>query len=500
MINPNKSFGLHNYIDIFLRRIWYIVIPFVVVLAGTILYAKITPKIYKVSTLVLVTPQKVPENFIRPTVTSTIQDRLQSISQEILSRTRLEQLISEFKLYPQLVKAVPMEQVVELMRKDVQFEIKARDQQNQGRESAGGYFTISYIGKEPTIVTQVTNKLASLFIEENLKLREQQAQGTVEFLGSELNTTKQALEEQEKKLTGFKRQHLNELPEQRDANIRVLEQLQLNHQRITEALRAAEDRKLMIQNKLADIEIQGTSSIYVSNPRDGGAPTLTTMALNPREHQLDQLKTQLAELQAKYTENHPDIVSTKKKITDFEKRINEVSLKKEKGEKAEDGRAGYAYNELKSQLIPIDLEIQRLKKDEVKVKNTMADYRARIENTPVREIAISQLLQDYTQSKEAYQTLLKKKEEAQQGENLERRQKGEQFKVIDPARFPERPFKPDIPRVLLIGLLAGLGAGLGSAFLREQLDRSFRDAEDVETTLGLRVLANIPKIETEAVA
>lgn len=497
MINPHKSFSLPNYIDIFLRRIWYIIIPFVLIVAGTAIYAYRMPKIYRSSTMVLVTPQKVPESLIRSTVTSNIQERLQSISQEILSRTRLEQLVSEFKLYPEQVKSLPMERVVESMRNDIQFEIRSRGE-NQPRESTGGYFTISYIGKEPNVVTSVTNKLASLFIEENLKLREQQAQGTVDFLENELKTTKGKMDEQETKLTNYKRQHLTELPEQRDTNIRVLEQLQLSTQRINESLKSAEDRKLIIQNKLADIEIQGSSSIYADPLRQGRPDAATAPVLNSRESQLSQLKAQLLELQNKYTDNHPDIISSKKKIADLEKKIKENAVKKEKGEKTDDGRTGVFYEEFKSQLIPIDLEIKRLRNEEAKNKAMIAEYRVRIENTPVREISLSQFLQEYNQSKEGYQTLLKKKEEAQQSENLERRQKGEQFKVIDPARIPEKPFKPNIQQILLIGLAAGLGAGFGLAFLREQMDRSFRDGEDVEATLGFRVLANIPKIDVEA--
>ena len=168
MINTEKSFDVHDYIEIFLRRVWYIVIPFIVVLAAATLYAFYLPKMYQATTLILVTPQKVPEAFVRSTATSRIEDRLQSIGQEIMSRTRLEQVIQEFKLYSEEAKSLSLEEIVESMRKNIQVEIRGKE----------GYFTISYIGKDPKTVTMVTNKLASLFIEENLKLREQQAQGT----------------------------------------------------------------------------------------------------------------------------------------------------------------------------------------------------------------------------------------------------------------------------------------------------------------------------------
>lgn len=509
MINPEKSFNYHDYVEIFLRRIWYFVIPFVIVLTGAVLYSVTAPKEYRAATLILVTPQKVPEAFVRPTVTSKIEDRLQSIGQEIMSRTRLEQIISELKLYSDETKSLSREEIIELMRQNIKVEIKGKE----------GYFTISYIGKDPRVVTTVTNKLASLFIEENLKLREVQAQGTSEFLSIELKASKARLEEQEKALSHYKRQFMGELPEQREANLKVLEQLQFHYQRIGENIRAAHDRKLIIQKQLADTELLLSSvdskkeepPLPVSAPVVQGRPEKK----DPQEIQLEQLKSQFAELQTKYTEKHPDILIMKRRIAELEAKIEkEKSSKKpeeevtvsdlppvrvetirEKAEEKPNLKLNPRYKEMESQLIATELEIERMKEEESKVKAQINKYRERIENTPIRELAMAQLTRDYQNTKEIYQTLLKKSEEAQQAENLERRQKGEQFKVIDPARIPEKPFRPDIPKILLFGLFIGMGSGFGMAFFKEQMDRSFRDAEDLEATLGFKVLANIPKIE-----
>ena len=482
MINPNKPFNIHDYIEIVLRRLWYIIIPVIVVMIGAILYAYSSPKLYRTSTLILITPQKVPEAFVRPTVTSTIGERLQSIGQEIMSRTRLEQIISELKLYQEETRSSSIEGVVELMRKNIQVEIKERE----------GYFTISYIGKDPKVVTVVTNKLASLFIEENLKLREQQAQGTSEFLSTELQTTKAKLEEQEKMIAHFKRQFMGELPEQREANLRVLEQLQLQYQRISDSLRAAQDRRLIIQKQLSDLE----PAITFEDSKKGKAPL--TGRKSSREIELEQLRNQLSDLQIKYTERHPDILMVKKRIGELEAEIEKTRFGKEKKEKDEGGQ-GFSpdprYNEINNQFIVTEKEIERLKEEDAKVRAQIAKYGERVEKTFTREQEITLLTRDYQNAKETYQSLLRKSQEAQQAENLERRQKGEQFKVIDPARIPEKPFKPNIPKILLYGFLLGIGCGFGIAFLREQMDRSFRDAEDLEATFGFKVLANIPKIE-----
>ena len=513
MLNTEKSFNIHDYFEILLRRKWYIIIPFAIVVCAATIYSFTAPPKYRASTLILVTPQKVPVDYVRPTITSRIEDRLQSIGQEIMSRTRLEQVISEFKLYKEEAKSLSPEEVVELMRKNIQVEIRASQ----------GYFTISYIGKDPRIVTLVTNKLASLFIEENLKQREQQAQGTSEFLSIELNATKAKLDEQEKIITQFKRQFMYELPDQRDTNLNVLGKLQQQLQTIGDALKSAQDRKLIMQKQLT--EMRNMAAMYtedstVSSSSSSSASPKPKLA-NTDEGRLNQLKNYLAELETKYKEKHPDIVATKKRIADLEKK-SEASKKeteevKEKEisspaiatatpeatkEKKKDTTAGVGmdpfYKEMEGQLAATEWEIKRVKDEEARTKAKIAEYQARIENSPVREMGMANLTRDYQNMKDTYQSLLKKSQESQQAENLERRQKGEQFKVIDPARIPEKPFSPNIPRNLLFGVLLGMGLGFGMAFFREQMDRSFKDAEDLETTLGFKVLANIPKIEKKA--
>jgi uncharacterized protein involved in exopolysaccharide biosynthesis len=156
------------------------------------------------------------------------------------------------------------------------------------------------------------------------------------------------------------------------------------------------------------------------------------------------------------------------------------------------------YKELNNQLEFTDMEIVRFRESERTIVAQIEKYRARIEQTPAREQDMASLLREHQNTKETYGRLLQKSESAQQAENLEKRQKGEQFRIIDPARTPEKPFSPDVNKILLIGLLAGIGGGFGLAFFREQFDRSFHDSGDVEVTLALKVLATIPKIEEKA--
>jgi succinoglycan biosynthesis transport protein ExoP len=205
------------------------------------------------------------------------------------------------------------------------------------------------------------------------------------------------------------------------------------------------------------------------------------------EAQIEDLRRQLADLQSRYTEKHPDIVRTRKRIADKEKSRETTSVKNDP-----------RYRELSNSIAMLDSEIKRLRDDGERLRGQIGLYRGRIEGATVREQEMATLLQDYNNTKLVYDTLIKKSEEAQQAENLERRQKGEQFRIVDPARVPEKPVKPDIPKTLLIGLFGGIACGLGGIFVREQLDRSFRDPEDVEATLGFKVLASIPKIVSKA--
>ncbi len=508
MINTEKSLDIHDYTEILLRRIWYILIPFVVIMAGAVLYALSLPKVYRATTLVLVTPQKVPENFVRPTVTSRIEDRLQSISQEIMSRTRLEQVIAELKLYSVEAKSLSQEEIIEFMRKNIQVEIKGKE----------GFFAISYIGGDPRIVAMVANKLASLFIEENLKLREQQAQGTSDFLSIELNAMRTKLEAQETTITDFKKQHISELPEQRDANLKILEQLQLQSQKINDNVKAAQDRKVIIQKQLSDMKIQmalGRPSGNPEIPNEEGTtpatesdlsqlPLPTQKGLSYYEAQLIRGRNLLSELRSKYTGKHPDIVRAETYVADLEEKVEKMRAQEAAeftGAKEPAGsspRVVAFVRAVENQLMAADLEIKRLQQEDSKIKARIAGFQVRIENTPMRELAMTNLARDYQNTKESYQTLLRKSQEAQQAENLERRQKGEQFKVIDPARIPEKPMQAKVFKILLFGLLAAMGSGLGMAFVREQMDRSFRDAEDLEATMEFKVLANIPKIQKKA--
>jgi len=477
-----QPYSLRDYIEIGKRRKWWIIIPFIACIAASFgVYEKL-PKIYKATTLILVQPQEVPEDYIKPTVKSLVSDRLSTLSQQILSRTRLEKVMREFSLYPDKIAKITTEEIIELMRKAIKIEI----QRTRGRD-VQNTFTISYEGRDPRKVMLVTNRMASLFIEENLRARGEQAAGTSDFIERELSIIEVALSEKEKHIRAFKERYMGELPEQLDANLRILERLQDQIKNNSDARKGAEERRIMLQREISELsKQQGT-----------GVVEREIVPEDPRLTQLIQLKARLTELQSMYTQKHPDVIDTKAQIARLEIDITQRGVVNErKNSGVSLPVVNPALVSLKGELNEGELEISRLKLEGESLKEQIAMYQRRVENTPKREQELATLTRDYDLLKTNYQSLLDKRIQAKMAENLERRQMGEQFKVLDPARMPEKPFKPDPKKVILIGTLLGLLLGGGLGYIKETTDRSFHKAEEIEGFLGFPVIATIPKIET----
>ncbi|HIC91386.1 MAG TPA: hypothetical protein EYP21_04875, partial [Syntrophaceae bacterium] len=439
-----------------------------ITVATTIIYWKM-PKTYRSDTLILVLPQKVPKDYVRPTVTTPVAARLRTITEEILSRTRLETIITQLNLYPEVRKRDFIDQAVEEMRKDIEIKVK-------GNSS----FRIYYQNQDPETARAVTSRLASLFIEENLKTREQQARVTTDFLSKELASARKKLEEQEKAITEFKFQHIGNLPQQNKANLAMLGQLAEQRQMISQSIARAEDKRLLIQQQLA-----GTGQFL----DDGNATSL--------QAQLQAAKNRLFALKSTYTDNHIEVRKVQAQIRQLEDRLKSV------GEEVQDEvpegsqTIGPMALDLKNQLMVINKEIERLKKEEARINQQIALYQKRLEEAPRVELQLQKLTRDYNNTRGFYEDLLRKKMQAEQAENLERRQQGEQFKILDPASLPRIPYKPNPKKVFPIGILLGLGAGCGLAFLAEMLDKSFRNVKEVEEYLGVPVLAAIPLIKKQ---
>jgi len=477
-----EKLEIEKYKEIAIRKMWWIIIPFLLsILTGIGLTLKL-PKVYRASTLILVQPQKVPATYVQEIVSVDLEDRLNSLIQQVTSRTNLERIIKNFNLYNEPGPLMFMEDKVADLRKRITVEVST-----SGRRVTNT-FQILFTGKYPKQVADVANALASYFISENLKLREDQAISTAEFLAGELEAIRKRLLEKEEDLKRYREKYMGGLPEQLETNLRILERIQQQIVTNQENLRGAEDRKLLIQQQISEAAKIRKSDTAL--PAQAGREIEETLSL-------DQLKMQLASLQTRYTESHPDVIRLKQRISNLESE-QEQNIDPVQGQQvSEDKGLTEAERDLVNQLREIELQIKNLKDEAAQLHSQMKWYQTQVENTPKREQELMSLQRDYDNIRETYNSLLNRRLEAEIAVSMERKQKGEQFMILDPAKAPMRPFKPNIPRILLMSVVLGLGLGCGLAYLSETMDTSFKTPEEVEKELQLPVLITMPIRYTE---
>lgn len=459
----SSQFTIKDYIDIFLRR-WRLIAVFILIIPPIVYFIGLKlPKVYRSTTLIIIEQQQISLEYVRPTVGTRIDERLQTISQQIMSRSLIEKVIIALNVYGS--SKMPMESRVETMRKNTEIQVRGNNA-----------FTLSFKGNEPEMVMNAVNMIASLFIEENLKVREQQAAGTSEFLENELKLIKEKLEAKEKALKEYKTQYIGELPEQQQANLASLNRFQLELQTTGEALRAAEDRMVIIQRQAEDRKRELERQVET----------------NPLQNRLDTLRAQLADLQSRYSDKYPDIPRLKREIKEAEGKLkNEMESKKD--EPRARLNTDPLYQNMLNQFSNIEFEILTLKERQKSILEQAKLYQQRVENTPAREQQLLTLSRDYDNLKANYNSLLNRKLEAQLSENLEKRQKGERFRIVDPANLPQVPYWPDKKIILLIAVMAGAGVGFGLVFVLELMKLGFKKPQEVEDAIGLPVFATIPK-------
>jgi succinoglycan biosynthesis transport protein ExoP len=489
--------GLDLVLAVWRRRKWLAILVFLFPCVVALSLVAAMPRQYESTATILVDRQQVPEEFVRSTVTSAIEVRLQTISQEILSRSRLKELIARFGLYPSLRQSLPEEALIERMRKDIQLELKSADQKG-GQRSSTIAFTISYRGGDPQTVAQVTNTVASFYIEENLKARERQATGTAQFLKVQLEETRKRLDQQERVVSEFKKRHLGELPSQMQANLAALQQLsdQLRLNSLNQ-IRATEKRQLL------ELQLQSvTPEAVVAGP--AGEPVV---AQDPRAMRLARLKQEMAELRTRFTDRYPDVQRLGGEIATLEREIAESrdtapvppSGKPAPGRVvAPNPEANPVKARIRQAIGEAEAELKVLKDEERKSRAAIATYEQRVANVPRREQEFQEISRDYENTRELYATLTKRFEEAQIAESMEQRQKGEQFRLLDPAVPGTQPAAPKRLQLVAMGLALAFGLAAGAVVLAERLDTSFHSLDDLRAFTTVPVLANIPRLATEA--
>jgi polysaccharide chain length determinant protein (PEP-CTERM system associated) len=491
MVLPGKSYTAEEIARVVLNHWWLVVVPLVLgTVIGGLVYVRL-PAQYESETLIMVIPQRIPDSYVKPTVTANVEDRLRSISEQILSRSRLERIIQDLDLYRDRRRAgLPMEDLVQRMRTDIEVKL-------EGRESS---FRVTYRSADPKIAQQVTEQLAALYIQENLRDREKLAENTSRFLESQLEDAKRRLIEQEKKLESYRRRYAGQLPSQLAGNLQSLQSAQMQVQALGESMNRARERRLLVERQIVDAQTLPVDVAAQTTMADSAFGPLPMSA----EQQLETARAQLEDFKLRYTSDHPDVLAAEQTVRELQaKALHEAQRPPQPTLVKSPSPAEIArqkrLRDLQAEMDVIDRQLATAGTEEGQLKATMADYRTKIDVLPTRESELVELTRDYSTLQQTYSSLLQKREDSKLAANLERREIGEQFKILDPASLPERPNnQKQRLAVLLGGPLSGLALGLLLVAFLEYRDSSFKNEQDVFCALSLPVLGLIPVMDPDS--
>lgn len=441
---------------------WIVLLATTLLVAAAIVQISLLPDYYVASTTVLFDPQKLPEKYVTPSISADPAQKLYTLTQEVLSASRLQEIAEKLQLFPDSVKSSGQ---VDQMRKNITIQMK------QGSERDMSSFVITYTGKNPEVVALVANRLADSFVEWDLGIREQQAAGTAEFLTAQLEDAKQSLQREEAKIGEFKIKHSGDMPEHLQANMQALSRLQVALQANSDSMNRLEQEKVLLTQA----------------PDSTRSPAAPQSQKERLENEQRTLQTELSDLRAQYTDQYPDVVATRDRLESVTRQLKNLVP----------GAASGEPSSTAVRLQIIEREMQRLQADQKRLMAQSDSYQARVEATPVRAQEIEDLSRDYGNVKEQYQSLLDKRFLAGMSMDLERKQKAERF-ILDPARVPDEPVKPN--RLLLFAVILPLclllpaGTVIGVAEIRGTVN------SERELPLWLpdtaQVIGQIPMIET----
>lgn len=485
-----ESLDLQKYLGIVRRRHLYFLIPF---FFGWLLVwsaSWVLPPRYQSSTLILVEQATMPKDYVTPNINDDTQERLQSITQQILSRTRLLKIIDQFNLYDiQHGTRSPDDKLVR-MRKDIDIQLV---HDAQGQISA---FNISYIARDPHLAQQVTSEVTNLFINENLEVRQHQSEDTTKFLETQLESARNVLSDQEEKIRQFKALHVGEMPGQLASNLQILSGTQSQLQNEEEALNAARQQRVYLQTLVDQYSSQGSAS-----------PDGPTMGLPAIDQELEKLKGQLADLSSHYTERHPDVRKLKEQIAKTERMRSQLlaSLKEKAANpthsaddaeaaaaQAPDSAQGAMLLQLRGQLRSNQVEIANREHSIAALKAKIEEYQGRLNQEPIREQQLADLTRGYDQSKATYDDLLKKKNDSAMATSMELLQQGERFRIMDPPSLPQKPEFPNRLKFCAIGIGIGLALGVLVAGAFEMMDGRLHSEKEIRSLLPVDVIVEIP--------
>ncbi len=465
-MEQKSAISIQDLTDALIKKWYWVSMPLIFFILAGIWFLIVLPKTYEATTLILVHSQGIPRSYVQTTVSEGMAEQVRTLSQEVMSRSNLEAIINDMNLYArERKKGTPMDTLIASLRRMITIST------NISQTGVTSSFSISYRGRDPKNVADVTNRLASIFIDSNLKLRAHQASETTEFLQKQLEELKVLLSQQEAKVQEYRNRYLGELPDQLNSNVSTITSLQMRLESLQTSLTAAMNRRLTIQNQLSQAE--------------SGAPGTASQ----RGQRLADLRNQLEEMRSKYTPDYPEIKRLENQISEIEKHP----------EKASNTRIDPRVADLKNQLNNATMEIDTIRNDENRIKAQAERYQGRVEDTPKREQELAGLNRDYNITQLNYQRLLDKYYEAKRAEDMEKRQQGEQFRIVDYAEPPQTPVMPNPKRIALIFVALGLGTGAGIITMLEILDTTVKGVKQLEGWSGnIPCITAIPLAQTES--
>jgi protein tyrosine kinase modulator len=488
---PGRQYTLSEWPGFVWKRKGLVFVTFLLVTTLTIVVAFRRPDRYRAEALILAESRSVAPEYVRASVTTeTVADRLPTISQQILSHTRLVEIILELNLYAGPRRAAAMDAVVARMRNDIQVKVV------QGSES----FRVSYVAEDPDLAVKVTERLVGPFIEENSRDRAALARQASLFLEGQLSEARARLVGQEKRLEAYRRQHGTELPTQFQSNLQVIQNTQTQVQAINDAINRDRDRRLLAARLLADLQ----SEQFVPESKSATTRASSEEIANPEKTtaaQLDNAVADLRVLEGRLTAQHPDLMRARGLVADLQKEVKEeaaVAAELRRPLTAAETAKRNRITELQTEIESLDRQIANRLATEEQLRAEIHTYQSRVEALPTRESELASLTRDYDTLQNVYRTLLAKREDSKISENLEQQKVGSQYRIVDPPHRPQTPLGPRRRVIALGGTVAGLVLGVALALLLQLLDKSLAVAADVHAALDLRVVATIPLMPSDA--
>ena len=472
-----------DYLALMIRRKWWILIPFPLLslAIGVITYQ--LPDVYVSETLILVEPREIPSDFVRDLITVDTAQRVRSVQQTLLSRTNLLRVVTEVESQLVNLQGLDDAQKVNKMKDRIELEIETRP----GMTS---FLRIRYQDQNPELAQKITSWLASLLIETDNRIREEQVFGTAEFLQSEFDKVSQELEQVDQALTRVKYDYLHELPNQLETNLRTLDQLHLQLQANTEAVDRSHEIRLDLEQRISQTDPEIVRQIDA-----------VLEQLSPQVREYREKERRYKSLTNKYTEKHPDIQRVRAELEQLKSEIPPEDLIESKEsddlEEQKISRVNPIYQSLTDQLSEIKRQIQSRERERERIQAAIETYTLRVQNTPKREQEMASVVRSHNELSQQSQNLKGKLVETRLAESLESKQKGTHFVILDPANYPTTPSKPDRSMILLIGLAFSLSFGGVMAFAVDLFDQKLWTHTEVEKLLGAPVLVEVAEIISE---